>query len=358
MPKERRMNMTDRVCPTAGIPQTVSPAFRLATPPARRLTLTAVTGALALLMASTSAAAAPEAPLLKLAPAEQRAAAAASAMLAAARAGKRLVAVGERGTVLLSDDDGRSFRQSRGVPVATTLTGISFADEQVGWAVGHGGVVLRTDNAGETWQLQRSDLARDQPLLAVLALDAQRAVAVGLWSLALHTRDGGRSWESSPLPPSSKGSQTDLNLFGVFAGRQGELYVNAEQGRVLRSSDGGVTWNMLDTGYRGSLWAGLALKDGSLLVGGLRGTLMKSRDGGATWSTLPSAARSSITGLAQAADGRIVASALDGVVLVGRDDKPFDVRQAPDRVAFTAVVVDRNGAPVLMSRAGPRVELP
>jgi photosystem II stability/assembly factor-like uncharacterized protein len=315
---------------------------------------------LALLALATAAAAQapPEAPALKLSAAETRPSATASAMLAAARAGARLVAVGERGTVLLSDDDGRSFRQAEAVPVSTTLTGVSFADAQRGWAVGHGGVVLHTSDGGQRWQLQRSDVTRDQPLLAVQALDAERAVAVGLWSLVLHTRDGGRSWQPASLPPLSAGRQTDLNLFGLFPGRTGEVYVTAEQGRVLRSSDGGATWTLLDTGYRGSLWAGLALADGSLLVGGLRGTLLHSRDAGASWSPLQSPTRSSITGLAQAADGRILASALDGLVLVGREQGPFAVHQAPERVAFTAVVTDRGGAPVLMSRAGPRAGLP
>lgn len=296
--------------------------------------------------------------VLPLAPAELRPTAASSALLAAARAGQRLVAVGERGTVLLSDDDGRSFRQAQTVPVATTLTGVSFADARQGWAVGHGGVVLHTGDGGSTWQLQRSALARDQPLLAVQALDAQRAVAVGLWSLVLHTRDGGRSWQPAQLPALAAAKLSDLNLFGLFAGRQGVLYATAEQGRVLRSGDGGASWSLLDTGYRGSLWAGTVLDDGSLLVGGLRGTLLTSRDGGAHWVAVPSPARNAITGLAQLPDGRIVASALDGVVLVGPAQAPLVARQAPDRTAFTAVVTDRHGSPVLMSRAGARVGLP
>jgi hypothetical protein len=183
-------------------------------------------------------------------------------------------------------------------------------------------------------------------------------VAVGLWSLALYTRDGGRSWQPSSLPPPATGKQADLNLFGLFLGRQGEAYATAEQGKVLRSVDGGASWALLDTGYRGSLWAGLALGDGSLMVGGLRGTLLLSRDGGSSWSTLPSLTRSSITGLAQAANGRIVASALDGVVLVGRTHGSLVVRQSPERIAFTAVVIGRSGEPVLMSRAGPRADVP
>ncbi|MBL0150765.1 MAG: hypothetical protein IPP87_19595 [Ideonella sp.] len=73
-------------------------------------------------------------------------------LLAAAAAGPRLVAVGERGLVVLSDDGGASWRQAQTVPVSVTLTAVQFIDERLGWAVGHGGVVLRSEDAGQTWR--------------------------------------------------------------------------------------------------------------------------------------------------------------------------------------------------------------
>jgi photosystem II stability/assembly factor-like uncharacterized protein len=77
----------------------------------------------------------------------------AAAMLAVTRAGERLVAVGERGTVLLSDDHGASWKQAA-VPVQVTLASVCFADAKTGWAAGHLGVILRSDDAGATWQKQ------------------------------------------------------------------------------------------------------------------------------------------------------------------------------------------------------------
>ena len=70
--------------------------------------------------------------------------------LSLARAGKRIVSVGERGVILLSDDDGKSWRQAK-VPVSTTLTRVMFPEEKTGWAVGHYGVVLKSVDGGETW---------------------------------------------------------------------------------------------------------------------------------------------------------------------------------------------------------------
>ena len=76
-----------------------------------------------------------------------------AAMLAVTRAGKRLVAVGERGIVLLSDDQGGTWRQVR-TPVQVSLTAVQFANERSGWAVGHLGVVLHTVDGGLSWQKQ------------------------------------------------------------------------------------------------------------------------------------------------------------------------------------------------------------
>ncbi len=54
---------------------------------------------------------------------------------------------GERGIVLLSDDAGVSWRQAK-VPVSVSLTAVQFVDAEQGWAVGHLGVVLHTQDGG------------------------------------------------------------------------------------------------------------------------------------------------------------------------------------------------------------------
>jgi photosystem II stability/assembly factor-like uncharacterized protein len=239
-------------------------------------------------------------------------------MLDATHAGKRIVAVGEQGYVMLSDDSGRTQRQARAVPANLTLTAVSFADERNGWAVGHGGVIVHTADAGETWTLQRSDTAVDQPLLTVYFRDAQHGWAAGLWSLLLATSDGGKTWQQVTLPVPEGAKRADLNLLKLFPGTDGTLYIAAERGTVLRSRDGGATWQYLPTGSKTSLWTGTALPDGTLLVGGLGGRILRSTDEGATWSVLSAGSTGSITQLR--ADRRDVwAASLDGRLLRSSD---------------------------------------
>jgi photosystem II stability/assembly factor-like uncharacterized protein len=272
-------------------------------------------------------------------------------LLDVAHAGKRVVAVGEHGIVLLSDD-GVSYRQAKHVPASSTLTAVYFADAEHGWAVGQWGVILATADGGETWVLQRSDTSIDQPLFSVYFKDARHGWAVGLWSLLLVTEDGGHTWTVAKLPPPPGASKADRNLFHIFADRSGTLFIAAEQGLVLRSRDSGATWEYRQTGKKGSLWTGTSSADGTVFVGGLLGHLYRSRDGGDTWEAIDSASTGSITSLVTKGY-RVQGVGLDGFVINGTSTaERFTSRQRPDRAALTGLVVSRSGQEILLSKDG------
>lgn len=273
-------------------------------------------------------------------------------LLDATRAGKRIVAVGEHGIVLLSDDDGHTYRQAWRVPVSATLSAVSFIDARRGWAVGQWGVILATRDGGETWETQRMDTAVDQPLFSVLFTNDHDGIAVGLWSLMLQTHDGGKTWARTTLPKPPGGGKADRNLYHVFADRQGTLYTTAEQGSVLKSSDGGANWTYLATGGKGSLWSGVAMPDGRIVVAGLLGSMYQSRDGGTSWTPVNTGTRSSITDLVASGDG-LIGVGLDGLVMKQRAGvASFDVTQRPDRATLTAALVGAGGKPILFAQEG------
>jgi photosystem II stability/assembly factor-like uncharacterized protein len=273
-------------------------------------------------------------------------------LLASTRAGSRLVAVGDHGVVLLSDDGGKTHRQARSVPVSATLTAVSFVDDRQGWAVGHAGVIIHTADGGETWTLQRSDVREDRPLFGVHFFDAGHGVAVGLWSLVITTSDAGATWQTVQMPVPDGAGKADLNMLGLFADPRGRLFAAAEKGMVLRSDDQGRNWTYLNTGYTGSFWTGVATRDGTLLVAGLRGSLYRSGDDGRSWQRIETHSKSSITALAVAGK-RIVGVGLDGLLLRSDDEgSTFANHVRADRVSLTSLSLDERGRTILYSRQG------
>ncbi|MBV8468352.1 MAG: glycosyl hydrolase [Burkholderiaceae bacterium] len=273
-------------------------------------------------------------------------------MLGATRAGKRLVAVGDRGLVILSDDDGKTYRQARTVPTRATLTAVWAADASHFFAVGHWGVILASADAGETWTLQRSDFSADQPLFSVWFKDARHGVAAGLFSLLLVTSNGGTTWDpvKMPAPLNNKG---DLNLYKLFPGVDGDVWLAAEQGMVYRSKDLGQSWTAFPTGAKGTFWAGAVLPNGTVVVGGLTGRVMLSDDQGKTWHESESGTKSSITDMMAIPDVGLFAVALDGISLLSLDGgHTFRTAQLTDQRPLTALALKSDGKVAAYSQNG------
>lgn len=307
---------------------------------------------ISILLAATLSPTLLQASPLQAVPATHASNAAAAILLSATWAKERVVAVGDHGMVLLSDDHGQHFHQATSVPLSTPLTGVSFVDARQGWAVGHWGAILVSNDGGDVWQVQRLSSAEDRPLFAVHFFNAMQGVAVGLWSLVLTTDDGGQTWIEQKLDAPPGSSRADLNLMGLFADAKGRLYATAERGQLLRSDDQGKHWRYLDTGYSGTLWTGAVLSDGSLLVGGQRGTLLHGSADGSSWQRVPLQSKSSVTAI-DVSGREVIAVGLDGLIVRSDDGgQSFHEQPSGDGVSLTASLLNSDGSPILFSRRG------
>ncbi|HSW04340.1 YCF48-related protein [Aquabacterium sp.] len=298
-----------------------------------------------------------------------------AATLAVTRAGARLVAVGERGTVLLSDDAGATWRQAK-VPVQATLTTVRFVDAKKGWAAGHLGVILSSDDGGESWTLQLDGLkaaqaiaaaatgqderaqkaARriveegpDKPFFDLEFVDAQRGYAVGAYSLAFETRDGGKRWTPLALP-----NPKNLHLYGVrVAG--GHAFIAGEQGLLLKSNDSGDGFTVLASPYKGSFFGLLATRSGALIAYGLRGNALRSADQGASWDKLETGVTVSMSAAALLDGDALALLSQSGEVLLSRDDgKSFKKLPRTAEPVPAAGLAQADGQLVLASLRGTR----
>lgn len=295
-------------------------------------------------------------------------------LLGAAQAGTRIVAVGERGIVVLSDDAGRSWLQA-GTPTSVTLTAVRFVDALRGWAVGHGGVVLSTVDGGKTWarQLDGRRIAQiavdaahasgdakalqdaerlqadgpDKPLLDLLVIDARRLLAVGAYGIALASEDGGKTWSSwMQRLPNPKG----LHIYAARL-RGKTLVLAGEQGLVMQSHDEGLSFRRIDTPYKGSFFSAELPADQTIVLAGLRGTLLRSTDDGANWATLISPMPVSFTSTTLAADGRLLATNQAGFVMALQGDHMQPIHATP-LPSLTGMLAQPAGAVLALTVQG------
>lgn len=253
-----------------------------------------------------------------------------SLLLDADKAEDQIIAVGDRGHVLISSDQGASWKQVE-VPARTMLTAVAASGSRV-WAVGHDALVVHSMDGGRTWQRQHFDPERDAPLLDVWFADSQRGLAVGAYGMALETADGGGSWDEVTIHPE------EAHLNSIAAAADGTLYVSAEDGGVFRSRDGGRSWEPRPTPYVGSLFGTLALSD-AVLVFGLRGHVFRSENGGEAWVPIDTGTDATLLNGAQLDDGTVVIVGLSGTVLASRDGgRRFTVRNRPDRRGLAAAL--------------------
>jgi photosystem II stability/assembly factor-like uncharacterized protein len=284
-----------------------------------------------------------------------------SLLLDLAVAGQRLVAVGERGHVMLSDDHGVKWRQAKSVPTRALLTAVYFVDSEYGWAVGHDETILNSADGGETWTLSHFAPEAQQPLLDLWFANRVSGIAVGAYGAYFTTNDGGRHWSSAkfspPQAPAANGEEAppDYHLNRIV-GVGNRLYVAAEGGKLYRSDDRGASWRALPSPYQGSFFGLVPIRGEGLLAFGLRGHLFRSADAGETWHALESHTTAMLTDGIAINDLRVVIGGLTGVLLVSADaGETFKLTQQDDRRGISALLPGPAGAVVVAGEGGVRL---
>jgi len=265
-----------------------------------------------------------------------------------ARAGERIVTVGQRGHILWSDDAGQEWHQAQ-VPVSSDLVAVHFPLREQGWAVGHDGVVLHTGDGGKTWLRQRDGRPdnADVPLLDVWFRDDRNGYAVGAFGTLLETRDGGRSWQSAQ---DASDNPKKMHLYAV-RGVGDTVWIAGEQGLLLKLDRGSGRFVAVPLPYQGTLF-GVTGTANAVVVHGLRGNVLRSADGGASWQAVPTNVQVGITASAVDASGRILLASQAGHLFASSDDGASFAPLKTERPFPAAAVLGVAPGRVLV--AGPR----
>lgn len=317
-------------------------------------------------------------------PAEMQSAIDTRPLLAIVRAGTHLVAVGSRGLIIRSEDQGKTWTQSA-VPVQSDLLAVNFPRPQDGWAVGHDGVILHSSDGGKNWTKQLDGRLADVafkkyyaaqaddpamkavsnqielnfkagpalPWLDVWFEDAQKGFVVGSFGMIAATVDGGKSWEPW-LHRIDNDQSINLNSIRSIGGN---IYILAERGMVFILDRKMQRLQETATGYVGSFF-GIVGNADTLLAFGLRGVVYRSGNGGVNWEPLRMPAVATVTaGLFNRDSGSFVlVNSAGQFLLADAQGRSFRVVQPHKPMRYTGIVLVDHGAAVVTGLDGVRTE--
>ncbi len=308
------------------------------------------------------------------------------------RVGDRVVAVGDRGYIVYSDNNGESWQRARTPPNTPLLTALYFLDAKTGWAVGHDSMILTSTDRGESWTKSFSAVEEQKPLMDITFVDAQTGFAVGAYGAFHVTTDGGKTWaprklfegtKAAPAPAAStkkgkyesvgsKGGKTDEGVADDKAAKGGgdddkhinaivklgenKLFVAGEAGLLAKSDDGGKSWIKIASPYKGSFFGAIPAQDGAVLIYGLRGRIYRSTDASlANWKQIDNKSVASLMGSTRLADGTLALAGLSGTVLMSKDNgNSFSVVSSGSTKALSAPLQGSANKLLLIGEAGVR----
>jgi photosystem II stability/assembly factor-like uncharacterized protein len=213
--------------------------------------------------------------------------------------GDTFVIVGYKGKVLRTTDAGRTWEEVPR-PTGWTLTDVEFSGEY-GWAVGQNGTILHSRDSGQTWTPQTS--GTDVLLMAIsVNSDRLHGWVTGDYSTVISTNNGGETWNAKRIDVSQVGLTEDMALaipdviyYDVFFLDDNKTgWLVGEYGQIRSTHDGGKTWG----DQHGSILETMKFKEvlslpalfrirfwdsQNGLAVGAGGDILGTKDGGETW---------------------------------------------------------------------------
>lgn len=265
--------------------------------------------------------------------------------------GSGLIAVGERGHILLSSD-GTNWTQSP-APTRATLNAIDCADAKTCWVVGHDAVILKTSDGGKSWVKQHFQPELEKPFLDVLFFDAQHGFAVGAYGLFKETLDGGNTWNEFNADIRAE----EWHFNGVTRLGNGSLLLVGETGGIATSTDGGVTWAQQESPYEGSYFDALPIGEAGAVIFGLRGNAFISTDAvKGQWTEIDTGTTQGLLGGTLLPNGDFLIVGNSGTVLRGSPSTGLvQVVPDPEGKSLSAATPMPNGDLLVLGEVGTQL---
>lgn len=186
-------------------------------------------------------------------------------------AGEKYAATGAT-AIMLTNNSGESW-------YAATIEGdyyfncVYFFDENLGFAGGYDGALLKTIDGGALWE--KLDCGMDNELNAIYFLNRDTGFIAAQYGVVLKTTNGGKNWTKKTV----KGESDDLYTIKFSSPLKG--FASGDDGIFWMTNDGGDSWTAKDLPFW-DVYDLFLLNDSSIIAASDDG-LYKSSDGGKTW---------------------------------------------------------------------------
>lgn len=219
--------------------------------------------------------------------------------------GKEGLAVGAAGKLLETKDGGATWAEGAS-GTEFGLFGIALEGEHK-IIVGQRGTVL-VGGADGKWTPGQS--GTENRLLNVGVNSSGLAIAVGEFGTILRSKDGGKTWEQRPVDWAAfRDDGYEPHIYAVDVQDNGRILIGAEFAYLITSDDGGETFQLAHKGEK-SVFAMHMLADGTGYAVGQEGLAMKTTDNGATWTELDTKSNANLFGVWASSQGEIVATGM------------------------------------------------
>lgn len=253
-------------------------------------------------------------------------------------ADESVVAVGERGIILKSDDKGESWYQVQS-PVDVTLTGITFSSKKEGWIVGHESTILKTSDGGNSWEINRYNPDDERFYMSVNFITANKGYVLGTDGELWVTEDAGENWRLTIL---SVEEWYQNHLFAIEK-IDNTFLVVGERGGIFTKKSGQTEWNAISSPYEGSFF-GVNKVGNNFLVFGMSGNLYLLNSSTLAWVKVETGTDQFLLESAsiESTGGALVVGRGGIILVVNHEGTLTNTIQSQSRADYTAVTVQNN----------------
>ncbi len=186
-------------------------------------------------------------------------------------------AVGMFGTIVKVTGGGMNWTY-KNYPTPYRLKGVYFTDYNNGIVVGDRGLIIKTTNNGNNWTEIKSPV-ETWSLNSVTFSGSLVGYVVGGAGRILKTTDGGNTWVDPTTAP-----VTNNTLHGVDFTSETEGYAVGDRGLIIKTTDGGATWSVRNANTYSNLRSIYFVDTQTGYIAGSFGQIFKTTNAGGTWT--------------------------------------------------------------------------